>query len=189
MESFHSYSEEKCIGGPGSLLFSLGAAVRPCGFPEPQVVCPLARFICCARARSVPAPLLARAAVQSAPGPGGRATRARSSPAGHSWIPDKGPGPGSGEGNAALFAFSPRALSQQLSVPQRASPSEKGLVWLASGGPGLPCSHSAFPWHLSRPFLVPRRGLWEGCRVGPFLRNLLKGKLRLWKESACPKSL
>lgn len=45
---------------------------------------------------------------------------------GHSWIPDKGLG--SGEGNAALFALSPRALSQQLSVPQRASPSEKGLV-------------------------------------------------------------
>ena len=45
---------------------------------------------------------------------------------GHSWIPDKGLG--SGGGNAALFALSPRALSQQLSVPQRASPSEKGLV-------------------------------------------------------------
>lgn len=85
-------------------------------------------------------PVAAQAAGQSAPGPGGRATRARSSPAGHSWIPDKGPG--SGEGSAALFALSPRAPSQQLSVPQRASPRERSLVWLASGRPRPFCSYS-----------------------------------------------
>lgn len=127
-------------GGPWPLWFSLGTAARLCRFPELQVVCPLARFICLAGARSVPAPLLpeppanqrwVEGAAPREPAPPRPAPPPQ--PLGHSWIPDKGPR--SGDGSAALFALSPWALSQQLSVPQRASPSEKSLVWLTSGRP------------------------------------------------------
>lgn len=87
--------EEKHDGGPGPLLLSWrGCETRRISCP--QVVCPLARFICWGRGQERACPAAARAAGQSAQGPGGRATRARSSPAEHSWIPDKGPRWGGG---------------------------------------------------------------------------------------------
>lgn len=45
----------------------------------------------------------ARAAGQSAPRPWGRATRARSSPAEHSWMPDKGPRSGKRSAHSVCF--------------------------------------------------------------------------------------
>ena len=83
--------------GPGLLLLSLGAAARPCGFSEPKVVCPWARFICCALGQERACPAAARAAVQSASGPGGRATRARSALQGAQLDSEQRAGVGGGE--------------------------------------------------------------------------------------------
>lgn len=92
--------------------------------------CALGALYLLGRGQERACPAAARAAGQSGRRPGA-ATRARSSPAGHSWIPDKGWGGGwGGEGSEALFAFSPPALSQQLSDPQRAPPGGTSLVWL-----------------------------------------------------------
>lgn len=50
-----SAPEKRNTRGSRATVAVFGAAARPFGFSEPQVVCPLARFICSARARSVPA--------------------------------------------------------------------------------------------------------------------------------------
>lgn len=90
-------------------VLGLCAVVRPRGISELLIVCPLARFICSARTRSVPAGLLPVPRANQQRGPRDCATRARSSPppppAEHSWIPDKGQG--SGEGSSALFVPPP----------------------------------------------------------------------------------
>lgn len=85
----------------------LPAARLPGGCPERGRVA-LARFMCSAAARSVPAPPLPALPANQGGDPGA-ATRARSSPAGHSWIPDKGlkGGEGGGERGARLRLLSP----------------------------------------------------------------------------------
>lgn len=83
-------------------------------------------------------------------------------------FPDKGQGWG-GRRGAALCLFPPnsppppsRAPSQQLSVPQRTSPSQKSPVWLRSGRRGEPCFFPLSLWHLSRPSLGSTKEVW-GC--------------------------
>lgn len=139
-------------------------ARQPGGCPEPQA-CALGTLYLLGRGQERACPAAARAAGQSVRRPGGRHA-SRSSPAGHSWIPDKGLG--RGEGSEALFAFSPPALSQQLSVPQRAPPGRRAL-----SGSRLPPQtplEDALSWPLPRASLVPGGGFaqpagWVNLRV------------------------
>lgn len=103
-----SLAPEKIRGkeGPGLLLLSLGAAARPCGFSEPKVVRRWARFICCALGQERACPAAARAAVQSASGPGGHASPLRP-PRGTAGFRTKGWGRGRG---TSLCLRSPRGL-------------------------------------------------------------------------------
>lgn len=70
---------------------------------------------------------------------------------------DSGQRAGMGEGAVLCLLPHPtpsRARSQQLSVPQRASPSQKSPVWLRSGCRGQPCLFLFSPGICSDPFLV-----------------------------------
>lgn len=126
LESFSGPREDTCKAGSLASLALLAQLRDPADFLIRKSCVPGHALSAAPWDRSVPAPLLPAPPSNQRPGQGAAPREPAPPIKGHSWIPDKGLG--SGEGSAALFALSPRALSQQLSVPQRASPSEKGLV-------------------------------------------------------------
>lgn len=107
--------------------------------------CALGALYLLGRGQERACPAAARAAGQSGRRPGA-ATRARSSPAGHSWIPDKGWGGGAGRGERGSVCFLP-AGSVPATLGSSKSPTRRDEPRLAPG-----CAPDA---SLGSSFLAP----------------------------------
>lgn len=159
-----SAPEKRNARGSRATVAVFGAAARPFGFSEPQVVCPLARFICSARARSVPAWLRPAPPANQRRGQGAAPREPAPPPRGTAGFRTKGRGRGRG---APLCLLSLRGLcpsnSRFLKEPRPARRASSGSRLAA---PDRFALSPSFLGICPNPLSVPQRGLWEAYRRG-----------------------
>lgn len=150
--------------GSRATVAVFGAAARPFGFSEPPVVCPLARFICSAGARSVPAPLLPERPANQRRGQGAAPREPAPPPRGTAGSRTKGRGRGRG---APLYLLSPRGLrpsnSRFLKEPRPGRGASSGSRLAA---PDRFAPTLSFLGTCPEPLLIPQRGLWGAYGLG-----------------------